>query len=240
MSGRPWLSIIIPTRQLNVSLARYIDQALAHWPETEIIIVEPDDQAPGPGASPSVSWPACRRAQGPRGRGTQCNAGARQARGELLMFLHDDTQLPADAPEVLAQAFGEPRVGAACFRLRFDRRHWLLAVYAFCSRVESVWTTFGDQALVIRREVFAELGGFPDWPLFEDVELTRRLRRRGGLVKLPSTVTTSAIRYNQRGIVRQQWRNALLLSRFLLGASPWKLAAIYEGQPRAHHRGKGA
>lgn len=235
MSARPWLSIIIPTRRLGESLARYIDQALAQWPNTEIVVVEPDDLEPEPLKAAFATLPI-QRLPGPRGRGTQGNAGARCAQGELLMFLHDDTQLPAEAPEVLAQAFGEPRIEAACFRLRFDRSHWLLAVYAFFSRIESVWTTFGDQALVMRREVFIQLGGFPDWPLFEDVELTRRLRRRGGLVKLPSTVTTAATRYNQRGIVRQQWRNALLLSRFLLGGSPWKLAAIYEAQPRAPDR----
>jgi len=91
-----------------------------------------------------------------------------------------------------------------------------------------VLTTFGDQGLVIRRSVFDDLGGFPDWPLFEDVELARHLRQRSRLVKLPATVTTSAVRFERNGMLRQQMLNVTLLARFLLGARPEELAARYE------------
>jgi len=149
------------------------------------------------------------------------------------MFLHDDTRLPSDAPTLLARAILEPDLEMACFRLRFDRDHWLLRLYALASRLESLFTTFGDQAMVIRRSAFDEIGGFPDWPLFEDVELARRLRRRGRIRKLPASVTTSARRYEANGLLRQQLSNALLLARFLLGASPQRLAQVYEGQAGA-------
>lgn len=234
----PKLSIVIPTRRLDASLAGRIHASLARLPDVEVLVIEPDDVTASPQpellANPdpdlALSAAPISLLKAPRGRGTQCNAGAQAATGELLLFLHDDTELPGEAIACIDHAFGNPRVGAACFRLRFDRAHWLLGLYAACSRVESVLTTFGDQGLVIRRRVFDDLGGFPDWPLFEDVELARRLRQRSRLVKLPATVTTSAVRFERNGMLRQQLLNAMLLARFLLGAKPEKLAARYEGR----------
>ncbi len=233
----PKLSIVIPTRRLDASLAGRIHASLARLPDVEVLVIEPDDVTASPQpellANPdpdlALSAAPISLLKAPRGRGTQCNAGAQAATGELLLFLHDDTELPREAIACIDRAFGDPRVGAACFRLRFDRAHWLLGLYAACSRVESVLTTFGDQGLVIRRRVFDDLGGFPDWPLFEDVELARRLRQRSRLVKLPATVTTSAVRFERNGMLRQQLLNAMLLARFLLGAKPEDLAARYEG-----------
>ena len=234
----PKLSIVIPTRRFNASLAERLRTSLARLPDVEILVVEPDDVAPAPPSETPADADSdphaapIRLLRAARGRGTQCNAGARVASGELLLFLHDDTRLPRDAIARIDQAFGDPRVGAACFRLRFDRTHWLLGLYAACSRVESVLTTFGDQGLVVRRHLFERLGGFPDWPLFEDVELARRLRQRSRLIKLPATVTTSAVRFERNGMLRQQVFNSMLLARFLLGARPEELAARYERGPR--------
>ena len=164
----------------------------------------------------------------PRGRGTQCNAGAARATGSLLLFLHDDTELPAEAPAVVEAAFADPRTQVACFRLRFDHEHWLLASYAVFSRFDSSLTSFGDQGILIRRAFFASIGGFPDWPLFEDVDLLARARRRTRIKKLRSAVTTSAVRFLENGILRQQILNAELMLRFSLGASPESLRWRYE------------
>ncbi len=149
-----------------------------------------------------------------------------------MMFLHDDTDLPAEARSAMEYAFSDSRVGMSCFRLRFDRHHWLLGLYEQGSRIESLLTTFGDQAMTVRRSVFESVGGFPDWPLFEDVELARRVRRHSRISKLPVAVTTSAARYQANGMLGQQLANGLLFARFLLGASPDRLAAIYEGRRR--------
>lgn len=166
----------------------------------------------------------------PRGRGTQCNAGAARATGRLLLFLHDDTALPAEAPSVVEAAFDDPVIQVACFRLRFDHEHWLLSTYAFFSRFDSSLTSFGDQGILIRRSFFAAIGGFPDWPLFEDVDLLSRARHRTRkrIKKLPAEVTTSAVRFLENGILRQQVLNAELMLRFSLGASPESLCRRYE------------
>jgi rSAM/selenodomain-associated transferase 2 len=227
------LAVIIPTRALTAALARRITAVQGLLRPAEVVVVEPE----APDATVAVSTPpGCRRIRATRGRGTQCNAGARASTAELLLFLHDDTTLPDGAARLIDDAFAEPGLGMACFRLRFDRRHPLLALYAWCSGFDSVWTTFGDQGYLIRRALFDAVGGYPDWPLFEDVELARRVRRHGGprrrIRKLPAAVTTSATRFERGGMLRQQVRNAAAMLRFFAGTSPWQLAAEYERRHR--------
>ncbi|ESQ13464.1 MAG TPA: glycosyl transferase family 2 [Chromatiaceae bacterium] len=236
----PKLSIVIPTRRFEQTLVERIRASTHQWPDREIIIVEPEDHSAVEVAeststgfidTPTVLPEQFRLLRAARGRGTQCNVGARAATGELLLFLHDDTELPVDAMQHIGQVFSDPKVEAACFRLRFDRDHWLLRVYAAFSHYESIFTTFGDQGLVIRRKLFDTLGGFPDWPLFEDVELARRIRRCSRIVKLRSTVTTSAVRFERNGMIGQQMLNANLMLRYLLGAKAETLVERYEHKP---------
>jgi hypothetical protein len=198
----------------------------------------PTGSSPYLGGTASVeTHGSVRRLNGPRGRGTQCNAGARAASAGLLLFLHDDTDLPTSAADVIGQAFRDPATEAACFRLSFDHRHPLLSLYAWFSRFDSYLTSFGDQGILIRRTLFDAVGGFPDWPLFEDVELLRRARRHTRIRKLPATVTTSAVRFIDNGIIRQQVLNASLILRFTLGAKPEALYASYERRRGPKRRG---
>jgi rSAM/selenodomain-associated transferase 2 len=228
------LAVVIPTRHLDSPLAGRLAEIRAQLRPAEVVVVEPETA----GANRAVALPPyCRHLRATRGRGTQCNAGARSCTAELLLFLHDDTRLPRNAAQVIGDAFADPSLAMACFRLRFDRRHPLLGLYAWWSRFDSAWTTFGDQGYLIRRAVFDAVGGFPDWPLFEDVELARRVRRLGGpagrIRKLAAAVTTSAARFEHHGILHQQLRNAVAMLRFFAGASPWRLAQEYE----RHRRG---
>jgi hypothetical protein len=163
-----------------------------------------------------------------RGRGTQCNGGARVATGDVLLFLHDDTWLPENASQTIERAFADSETQIACFRLAFDHPHWLLRLYASMSAFDSLLTSFGDQGILIRRALFERLGGFPDWPLFEDVELLRSARRQTRVWKLGARVTTSAVRFVEGGIIRQQLLNAELILRYLLGADPEALHRRYE------------
>lgn len=222
------LAVVIPTRRLEAPLLRRLPRLRAQLAPAEVVIVEPDD-AP----RDRLTTPAgCRRITARRGRGTQCNTGARASSAPWLLFLHDDTELPAQAGDLLACAMADEALGLACFRLRFDSPHPLLAAYAWFSRFDSFWTTFGDQGYLIRRSLFEAVGGFPDWPLFEDVELPRRVRRLPGphrrIRKLPAAVTTSAARFDRRGALRQQASNLIAMLRFLGGTPPEQLAAAYE------------
>lgn len=162
-----------------------------------------------------------------RGRAAQQNKGAAAAAGaRVLLFLHADTRLPPDA----VARIGEVLATGACagaYRLRFDRRHPLLDLYAAASAVESYWTTFGDQALFMTREAFDAVGGFPSLPLLEDVALRRRLKRQGGFAKSRAAVVTSARRFEAEGLLRRQLKNGAILLLYALAVPAGRLVRFY-------------
>lgn len=162
-----------------------------------------------------------------RGRGVQCHAGALAATSEWLLFLHADTKLPPNADPVVARFVAQANAQIATFRLRFDHPGWFLRACCSFTRFDSVFTRFGDQGILIRRAFYHELGGFPPWPLFEDVALLQRARRHARIHSLPAAVTTSARRFQAHGHLRQQWQNARLLLRYLGGSSLDVLAEEY-------------
>jgi rSAM/selenodomain-associated transferase 2 len=167
-----------------------------------------------------------------RGRARQMNAGAAATTAPRLVFLHADTRLPEDADRLLHGAFD---TGAAWgrFDVRIDGRHPVLRVVALLMNLRSRLTGIatGDQAIFVRRDVFDRLGGFPDQPLMEDVELCRRLKALGGGVGRPAFLReralTSGRRWEQRGV----WRTIVLMWRlrwrYWRGESPQALAEAY-------------
>ncbi len=157
--------------------------------------------------------------------------GASAAKDDILLFLHADTRLSAEAVTVLRQVLSTPDFSAGTFRLAFDNKGMMYRLYAFGSRIESRWTTFGDQGILIRRSLYEQLGGFPPWPLLEDVELLSRARRVSPIIALPADVVTSARRFEQNGRIRQQVRNAAIVLRYFLGANPERLAEQYRSAP---------
>jgi rSAM/selenodomain-associated transferase 2 len=223
----PSLSIIIPTRHLGRHLEPCLEACGRSFPGAEVILVVAADDSDS-GESAGAIEGATHVLFAMPGRGPQCNAGARAAVGEVLLFLHDDSILPQQAAALTASTFDRDDAELACFRVRFDDAHWLLGVYGWFSRFDSILTSFGDQGILIRRDLFDSLGGFQDWPLFEDVDLLRRARRRTRILKLPGIITTSAVRFRRNGVVRQQLMNAGLIVGYLLGAAPTRLAEIYE------------
>lgn len=162
-----------------------------------------------------------------RGRGSQCNTGAAKASGDVLLFLHADTLLPENAFELLTHYFKDENVKIGTFRLAFDADKAMLRFYSAFTRFDSMFTRFGDQCIVIRKSFFIELGGFPDWPLFEDVHLLRIARRQTKIISFPSAAVTSARRFMIQGIIRTQLFNGCLLLLYFLGVSPVLLANWY-------------
>ncbi len=221
------LSVIIPAFNEAARLGATLANARAALPGAEIIVAPADSTDET--AAIALSGGA-RLVPSARGRGRQGHAGALAAKGDLLLFLHADTLLPVVAGGIIARHFARPGVRLATFRLAFAGAGPLLRFYAWWTRWDSVFTRFGDQGIVVERGFYDELGGFPPWPLFEDVELLRRARRRTRVWSLPAAVTTSPRRFDRGGGVRQQLRNGWLLTRFLLGASPDRLAARYQAE----------
>lgn len=217
------LSIVIPAlneaSRIETTLHAVRRQAGAH----EVIVVDGgsvDETA-------ALAAPLARVIQAPRGRARQMNAGAAVAGGDTLLFLHADSSLPEDGIAAVHAALENPGVEAGAFRLRFDRTSPLLNFYSLCTRLTSPLICFGDRALFVRRSVFDAMGGFPEIPVFEDLEFVRRLHRRGGFAFLPGYVTTAARRFDAHGHLRQQLLNSYLWTRYLLGTPPEQLADFY-------------
>jgi rSAM/selenodomain-associated transferase 2 len=165
----------------------------------------------------------------PRGRAVQMNTGAAVARGDVLLFLHADTRLPAGYPAAVARALADPAVVAGRFDVRLDADG---AAYRLIGRLISLRSRLtrvatGDQAIFVRRAAFERVGGFPLLPLMEDVALSRALKRVGAIACLRDTVVTSARRWERRGVVRTVLLMWLLRAAYYAGVSPARLARRY-------------
>lgn len=167
----------------------------------------------------------------PCGRAAQMNHGAERSTGRILLFLHADTRLPPSGVSRIRRVLSAPGATAGTFRLRFDDPTPLLRLYAWCTRWPWIRLCFGDRGQFVERSVFEAVGGFPDWPIFEDLELAARLHAHGGFRFLDSAVTTSARRFRRHGPLRQQLRNLYLWSHYLWGTDPEQVAHLYHDPP---------
>lgn len=173
---------------------------------------------------------------GPKGRGEQLARGAAKARGAWLLFLHADTALEAGW-EAAALSFcqGAKDRQAAVFRLRFDAPGWRPKLVALGAnmRAQAFRLPYGDQGLLISRRHYDRLGGFAPLPLFEDVDMVRRIVRAGGreaVQLLPAAAITSARRYGEDGYFPRVLRNARCLRLYFKGVPPAEILEIYHGK----------
>jgi len=225
--GEITISVIVPA----LNEAAGIEAALAplqSWRARghEVIVV---DGGSTDGTPERAAQLADRVVASERGRAAQQNAGAAAAGGEVFLFLHADTTLPPGADTAVLAGLERSGRGWGRFDVRLTGRHPLLRVIGRMigarSRVSGVAT--GDQAIFVRREWFARVGGFPAIPLMEDVAISKALRRLGRPLSLRERVTTSSRRWERRGIVRTvllMWRLRL---EYFLGADPAALARRY-------------
>lgn len=163
-----------------------------------------------------------------RGRGRQLNAGAALTQGETLLFLHADSQVPPNFETTIAAVLNSGCVAGA-FRLHIDSSRRMLRWVERGANLRSrlLQLPYGDQGLFLRAELFYQLGGYPDWPLLEDYELSRRLRRKGRIALAAESVSTSARRWNKLGVCRTTLINQCTLLGYHLGVSPERLARWY-------------
>lgn len=220
------ISVIVPTLNEERVLAATLERA--RQPGVREIIV-----ADG-GSMDTTRAIAAARADvvlsAPQGRAAQMNAGAERATGEILLFLHADTALPDGFAAAVTAACAQPEIVGGRFDVNLEPSTWLLWLTGELMNRRSRWTRIatGDQAIFIRREVFARLGGYPSIPLMEDIALSRDMKRIGRIACLRQRVTTSARRWQAHGVVRTillMWSLRLL---YFCGVSPERLRQLYD------------
>lgn len=164
----------------------------------------------------------------PRGRGQQMNAGAARAKGDVLVFLHADTRLPANALLSIEKACEDRQVCGGNFRLRFDggtlSARALSLLYPFL-RLGGM--CYGDSALFVRRAIFEKSGGYRNFPIFEDCDLYRRMKRMGRFVRLPANATTSSRRFEGRFLRTFAFWSVLQIL-YWCGVDPVVLGKLYK------------
>jgi len=165
----------------------------------------------------------------PCGRARQMNEGAKASSGEILLFLHADTQLPDNAKMVIDTTLADQRMVGGRYDVRFDHPSmWgtiISRMMNWRSRLSGIAT--GDQALFVRRHIFEQMEGFADMPLMEDIDFSRRLKRKGATAALTATVTTSFRRWERQGPLRTILLMWALRFLYWIGVRPHTLSRWY-------------
>jgi rSAM/selenodomain-associated transferase 2 len=226
------ISVIIPAWNEAELLPATLAHLRANETPHEILVVD-GGSTDGTVGAVRTSAPETRILVSPRRqRAGQMNAGAQEARGDTLLFLHADTWLGPNALRQIERALLDERVVGGGFARRFRGAAPFLAFTSWLAeqRGRGLGWFLGDQAIFVRRQAFEQLGGYRDIPLFEDLDFSRRLARRNRVVVLRPPVMSSARRFVARGSLRTTLSDVWLTCRYLSGADPHRLAE--EGRQR--------
>ena len=227
-SERPLISIIVPTLNEAGSIGATLESAQAGT-GVEIIAV---DGGSSDGTTELAKAFGARLLTVAGGRARQVNAGARAARGDVLLFLHGDTRLPEEFDRHVLESMAKPDTVAGAFALGIDGHEFGLRLIEklanFRSRLFQM--PYGDQALFLRSDLFRWLGGFPEIPIMEDFVFVRLIKKHGRVVIAPVAVSTSARRWRSLGILKATLINQIVLLAYFLGCDPERLARWYRRQ----------
>jgi rSAM/selenodomain-associated transferase 2 len=223
------VSVIVPVFCEQAVISETIEtvRRLKGGDAAEIIVV--DGQAEGETLA-AIQDAAVQKIRSEKGRGGQLNRGAAGAAGDVLLFLHADAVLPPAAFERIAEAMRDEGCVGGAFDLHIDSRRVGFRVIETVANLRSRLTRipYGDQAIFIRASFFRTLGGFREIPIMEDVDLMRRIKRKGWKINIfREPVLTSARRWEKEGLVFGTLRNWSLMTLYLCGVAPERLARFY-------------
>lgn len=229
MDPFPTISIIIPVLYEAHGINPCLEALFTRFPEKSFGVIAVDGDAERTTIR-QIVHPEVITLCAPPGRGKQMNAGANAATGEILLFLHADTRLPHNALSRVREVMDDKQYVAGAFTLRFESQRQAFALIARAAswRCRLTRLPYGDQAFFMSRKYFHEIGGFAEIPIMEDVEMMRRIRKRGERIRiLHDAVTTSPRRWEKDGILYSVIRTWVLAFLFAFGADPVKLAKHY-------------
>lgn len=220
------IAVVVPTWREASTIAGCLDALMAQGPD-EVVVA---DAGSPDGTADLARSRGVAVVEAARGRGAQQNAGARATRAEVILFLHADCRLGAEALDDLRRSLlRQPRAAAGCLRMRVEDRDWRFRPIEAAAHIRAgvLGVPYGDQAIWARRWAFEAVGGFPETQLMEDVLISLRLRKYGRIVLLPAAVWVSSRRWRRQGLIRQSLRNWGLTALAALGVPPDRLAGLY-------------
>lgn len=215
---------MIPALNEADQIVAAIDSARA--PDVEVVVV---DGGSADSTRERALAAGARVVGGPPGRAAQLAAGVAQTSGDAILFLHADTRLPPGWETAVRSALGDGRIVGGAFRFRFDCCSGALRLVEWGARLRATLfgLPYGDQALFLRRQTLETIGGVPQAPIMEDLDLVQAMRRCGRLARLDGYATTSARRYRSGGALRTMLRNWLALAGWWLGVDRSRIATWY-------------
>ncbi len=215
------VSVVIPALNEEASIAATIDAARAAG-AAEVIVAD------GGSSDATIAIAAERGARvitGETLRAAQINRGISVAGNDTIIVLHADTLLPSGAAVAVEEALASGALFGA-FHVEFVEGLRFVA-FMINARTRLTRKPWGDQAQFARRETFLRMGGYPPFPIMEDYELARRMKRAGKIAFLPLTVRTSGRRFLAKGVLRATFVNWLIIGAYHLGVRPERLARWY-------------
>jgi uncharacterized protein len=223
------ISVIIPTWNEESNIGSLLNEIVG-MASVEIIVV---DGASGDRTTEIAASYNVKVIQASRGRSIQMNAGAGEALGDILLFLHADTRLPQNWISMVRKALAEPGTAAGAFEIAINGNERGLRIIERLTNFRSrrLQLPYGDQGIFVKADLFGQIGGYSDLPIMEDFELVRRLRKFGRIITVPARVITSARRWRDRGIWRTTLINQAMILGYLIGISPSRLVRWYYGRP---------
>ncbi|OIO86618.1 MAG: glycosyl transferase [Candidatus Aquicultor secundus] len=223
------ISIIIPVLNEEAALPAFLQQIKALEGDFELLICDGGSTDKTVEVARGYDLANINLVETPRGRACQMNAGARAASGDILLFLHADTYIGADALTSIESAMREDAVAGGRFKVKLDNPAAPYRMIGALINVrDGIFGGFtGDQAIFVRKSVFEKMGGFKEIELCEDIDLAVRLKDAGKVIRLPLYVITAARRWEKKGLARTILLMWLIRLLFYARVSPKKLAAIY-------------
>lgn len=205
------ISVIIPVLNEEESISSTLEDLIFKHKPYEVIVVD--------GGSIDntckIAEKYTRLIYSKAGRAAQLNAGAKEAKGDIFLFLHADTKLPQQAIQTIRETLSCGKINSGRFKLNFDIKHPILQFYAYFTRFHLF--SYGDQGLFIQKELFEKLGGFRENVPFEDIDFYQRLLTYEKPVILNACMTTSARRFLKKGIIKQGIIDVVFFFICLLG-----------------------
>jgi rSAM/selenodomain-associated transferase 2 len=219
------ISVIIPTYNEARALGATLDVLANMAGILEVIVV---DGGSVDATVPIARTRGVRTVYANRGRGIQLHVGAEAACGDIFWFVHADTHPPAETPRQIQSALARPNIIGGCSAVRFDSTSWQARFVAWLyAKLRRLGLCYGDATLFVRRRDYECVGGFRPFPLFEDVDLVKRLRQKGRFICLTSEAIVSSRRFDGRnfGLTLLWWMALQFL--YWLGVPPRLLGRMY-------------